>query len=156
MKTIQKTVYVAEDLSEFTKLEDCQKHEAALVAKEKLLNDLKLYRVAWAFEATEGRGYFNITNIITDFEFNSPEILNYCIGRYGQPLRCWYGKNYYAEWKLDKVESDISDHIKSALKNNGAFRKNSSLSGGKIDTVFISKKEAPTDELLKISAPFFK
>ena len=113
MRTETKEVYIADDGKQFATVEECQAHERRLVEQEKRIAGLMVYRVRHSFDGTEGRGYYGNTIIVTDSGL--PEVIQYCLDRWGQPLTGWYGDGYYQAWHLHKDDGD--DALSRALSD---------------------------------------
>lgn len=142
MKTIQKTVYVAEDGKEFTSDKACSDHEKFLIEQEKRLQNLKIYTVNYSFEATEGRGYYRRVHIITDKEYEV--VLQYCYNTFGPPLKPWYGSHYYKSWIINE-STGLS--VKEALKQQGLRVSQFLSSDATIEVVLLSTSDIEYPEV---------
>jgi hypothetical protein len=80
------------------------------------LESLRVWNVTHGFDATEGRGYFAETLIITDAE--EPVLIQWCIDTFGAPLAGWYGDSFYSEWYLRCTPADAL----TAMKTKGTKR----------------------------------
>jgi len=113
MKTVTKNVYVADDGKEFTTEAECLSHERAKRTLAQRLRLLKVYSISHGFDATEGKGYFAKTFIISDAKFQV--VLQYCFDKFGPILRPWYGDSFFEEWIIS--ESSLS--AAQALQEQG-------------------------------------
>lgn len=133
MRIEKADVFIAEDGQKFATEEDCLEHESKVAAAKKRVESLEVYTVSHGFDATEGRGYFGRTHIITDSEL--PVVLQYCINRWGNILRQWYGNSYYESWRLHSK----SLTVEKALKQKGHRLQ---YGASPTDIVFISSGDA--------------
>lgn len=108
-------MFVADDGEIFSTEEAALSHEAELRKKKKALASLRVRRVIHGFDATEGRGHFAKTLVITDA--SSAEITQWCIDKFGAPLAPWYGNGFYEAWYL--TSPCDSDTVEWALKHKG-------------------------------------
>ena len=98
MKEETRPVFVADDGTVFEKAEDALAHEEKLREQKAALSRLRVVRVVHGFDATEGRGYFAQTVIVTDA--TSAVITQWCLNKFGSPLQSWFGDSYYDSWYL--------------------------------------------------------
>ncbi|MHA7900809.1 MAG: hypothetical protein ACX94B_13170 [Henriciella sp.] len=137
MRVEQQDVYISEDNQTFTSEEACIAHEKKQVEIKKRYEKLNVYTVSHSFEATEGRGYFGRTHILTDQDLSI--VLDYCFHRWGEILRPWYVGGYYEAWKLRINSRDVE----AALRDEG--HKDRWL-WKPVDVVFLSNKPLDIDD----------
>lgn len=134
MKVEKREVFVAEDGKVFDTMDACQTHEREIAKYKQRLENLIVYIVNSSFDATEGRGYYATTYIITDASY--AVVLEYCLDRFGRPLSSWYGDGFYEQWLIRKDERKAIDILKLAKTSHSGVGSNT----GRVDTVFISTK----------------
>lgn len=98
MKIEYRNVYIADDGSMHETEEAAVEHEKMLARRQREFGFLQVHVVNYAFDATEGKGYFARRVIITDEDL--PVVLDYCFCEFGRPLRPWYGDGYYRAWDI--------------------------------------------------------
>lgn len=136
MKKITKEVWMSDDNQMFETEIACETYEKLLREKQKRIENLKCYRISHNFEATEGRGYFGFTLIVTDQSY--PVVLQYCIEKFGKPLQEWYSKSYYEAWTIRQDPKTAKEALKDQEVQKSPFNYNSNL---KYYTIFLSDKE---------------
>lgn len=142
MKTENREVYISDDGKVFDTIEACQTHEREEAAKAKRIAGLQVWSVSSSFDSTEGRGYGRVTYIVTDTGF--PEILQYCLDRFGQPLSGWYGNGYYEAWHLHRRENmtAVDAVVKSKERHSGVGDTRAT-----VDLIFLSSKDIDHPDL---------
>jgi hypothetical protein len=105
MKIEQRQVYISDDGQPFATAAECEAHEAEMLKRKAALSALKVYSVTHGFDATEGRGYFARTIIVTDA--SEPVLLQWCLDNLGQPLSGWYGDSFYESWILNRTDKSV-------------------------------------------------
>lgn len=115
MKQETRPVFVADDGSVFPTEDAALAHEDAERKKQAALAKLKVYRVRHGFDATEGRGYFATTLVVTDA--SRAIIIQWCLDKFGPPLSGWYGDSFYEEWHLNAGAE--SDTVEWAIAHEG-------------------------------------
>ncbi|MAN65324.1 hypothetical protein [uncultured Hyphomonas sp.] len=138
MRMEKQNIFIADDGERFTDEADCIAHEKKTIEDKKRLEGLKVYTVAHSFDATEGRGYYGRTHILTDQELSI--VIAYCIDRWGDILQPWYGTGYYEAWKLHSS----SRGVEAALKDEGAKDR---WPHKPVDIVFLSNKSLDVDRI---------
>jgi hypothetical protein len=86
--------------------------EAAALKRRQALASLKVWVVTHGFDATEGRGYFAETLVVTDAE--QPALIQWCLDTFGPPLAGWYGNGFYEEWHLRPTPGDAAAAMAAA------------------------------------------
>jgi hypothetical protein len=105
MKIETKQVYISDDGKTFSSAAECEAHEAEQLKRKQALVNLRVWSVAHGFDATEGRGYFARTIIVTDA--TQPVLIQWCLDKFGPPLDSWYGNGFYECWDLHKTDRDV-------------------------------------------------
>ena len=136
MKIVKQNVYISEDGKTFTSEEECIAHEKRVAETQRRLEKLQVHTVRHTFDSTEGRGYYGTTHILTDQDL--PLVIQYCLDRWGEPLRGWYGDGYYEAWRLH-LNSRTAE---AAIKDQGNIP---SYGHHPTDVVFLSDKSLNAD-----------
>lgn len=105
MKIEQRQVYISDDGQTFATAAECEAHEAEILKRKRALSLLRVWSVTHGFEATEGRGYFARTLIVTDA--SEPVLLQWCLDKFGPPLDSWYGDGFYEKWLLNSTDKSV-------------------------------------------------
>ncbi len=148
MKKQSREVWISDDNKVFETEAACAKHEQDVRDREKRIENLKCYKVSHSFDATEGRGYYGSTLIVTDQSY--PVVLQYCLEKFGKPLQEWYNKSYYEAWLIYQSPNSAKDALKNQEVSKSPFGYNSNY---KNFTVFISNKEIDFPDLPKPVMP---
>ena len=105
MKIEQRQVYISDDGKTFATAAECEAHEAELLKRKAALSLLHVWSVTHGFDATEGRGYYARTLIVTDA--SEPVLLQWCLDNLGPPLDSWYGDSFYESWNLNRTDKSV-------------------------------------------------
>ena len=132
MKIEQRQVYISDDGKTFATAAECDAHEAAQLKRKQALSHLRVWSVTHGFDATEGRGYFAKTLIVTDA--TQPVLLQWCLDKFGPPLDSWYGDGFYETWHLNSTDNTVD--WAQAQKGKVPYNNNS-----KTDLFIVSKSE---------------
>lgn len=115
MRVEKRDVYVADDGSVFENEEKCAAYEQKIAERDRALATLKVRRVSHSFDATEGKGYFGTTLILSDQ--SHAVVTQYCLDRFGPILCPWYGDGFYEAWHLRPPNE--TDTVDWALAHDG-------------------------------------
>jgi hypothetical protein len=105
MKIEQRQVYISDDGQTFSTAAACEAHESEQLKRKQALARLRVWSVTHGFDATEGRGYYARTLIVTDA--SEPVLLQWCLDTFGQPLAAWYGDGFYETWHLNITDKSV-------------------------------------------------
>lgn len=141
MKAEKREVFISDDGKVFDTVDACQAHEREIAANAKRLENLKGYIVRSSFDATEGRGYYKTTYILTDASFSV--VLEYCLDRFGRPLSAWYGNGFYEQWIISPSDKSADELLKQSKGSQSGV----GLSSGVADVVFLSSKTIDHPEI---------
>lgn len=115
MKQETRPVFVTDDGKVFDKEAKAKEHEDLLDKQRRAFSRLCVWQVNHGFDATEGRGYFSKTLIVSDA--TQAVIIQWCIDKFGEPLESWYGDSFYEKWHLSVPIANRT--VEWALKNEG-------------------------------------
>lgn len=123
MRQENRPVFVTDDGEVFSSEQAALEHETKEREKAKALARLKIYSVNHGFDATEGRGYFAQTLIISDA--SKSVLIQWCLDTFGPVLSGWYGGGFFEAWHMNEPREGAT--VEWAMKQEGVsnFRHNS-------------------------------
>lgn len=117
MKAEKRDVWVSDDGKVFETKGACEAHESEQLRRQQALAGLKVWSVAHGFDATEGRGYFASTYIITDA--TKAVLIQWCLDKFGAPLDSWYGDGFFETWHLNEGDMTAAQAAKKSGETPG-------------------------------------
>lgn len=107
MKTLETTVYVADDGKVFSRQDECEKYEKEIERKEKLTT---YWRVTHKPDLTEGRGNYGLTmiEVYGDLSYCENVYINdYCYRTFGRPIAFVQGCSPTENWNVLKIDKNL-------------------------------------------------
>lgn len=114
MRKETREVFVSEDGKSFDTEDACLAHEKEIRKQQTALGNLTAYEINHNFDATEGKGYFGKTCLLTDC--GQTEVIAFCLKTFGPPLVGWYGDGYYVAWGFRQAKHLEAKPISEILK----------------------------------------